>query len=178
MGKYDSIIADAKVILTDVNLKAVNNVNSGLTFEKHVSELNRCIAFLEKDRKVSFMSRLKDVMFETTDDRKYEETAQRVANLTYQLNHCLNCKCITCAKIDERCTCEGCLYGSHVVKCDGAEGNELRAIERGVFIVDGLPAIQAKYNRASKETIITLIDRNEMTENFLFDLHSGKKYKL
>ncbi len=174
MGKYDGVVSDARVAITDVMMRAINNTGCSLAVEKHLSELTKLLAVLEQDRHPSLLSRFKDAMFDTPQDKKLDDAARRAADLTYQLKHCLACRCVTCPIIDDRCRCEGCLYGSHVVRCDGGDGVETREVEPGVYLVDGLPVVRAEYDRLTRRTAATLQDRNGNERRVGLDPKTGK----
>jgi len=178
MGRYDGIIADATVAITDFTMKAMNGTGSGLMAEKHLAALKKELAILERDRYPSLLSRVKDALLDTQQDQELAEAARRAADLTYRLGNCLECRCITCGMIDERCRCAGCVYGAHVERCEGGQGIETRAVERGVYMVDGMPAVRAEYARSSGQTVITLVDSAEMERRYRFDPRTGVKTPL
>jgi len=178
MGRFDGIIADAKVAMTDIALKSLNHSGSNLKVKGYVEELARHLGTLEADRYQSLIGRFKDAMFDTSDDLVKHDAARQVVNLTYQLNRCLRCHCITCAMIDENCRCNGCLYGSHVVDCEGGTGVETRKVEKGVYLIDGVPVVHAEYDRGSGQTTVTLLGRNDVKNRFRFDPATGVKQPL
>jgi hypothetical protein len=175
VGKFDQIIANAKVALTDIHMRSINTGDWLLKVKPYIEELNRQLAVLEEDKYDSLLGRVKDAMYDTSADAAKNAAARKAVDLTFQLNHCSQCKCVTCPIIDENCRCEGCLYGSHVVTCPGGLGTETRRIDQGVVFVDGLQATLAEYDRETKQTAITLIERNGTQRRYHFNLRTGEK---
>jgi hypothetical protein len=172
-AKLEQAVADAKVAITDLNMNSINT-SSSLRVKRHLNELAKHLAILEKHRNLSWFGRLRDAMFDTAEDRERDEAIRQVLNLTYQINNCLRCRCITCPIIDSDCRCEGCLYGSHVAACEGGTGIESRQVAKGVYMVEGQPAVSAEYHRGKRETTITLLDRNDVERRYWFDPATGK----
>jgi hypothetical protein len=175
LGRYDGIIGDAKVAITDVAMRSIHNTGSNLKVRSYVEELRQQLRALEQDHHKSVFDRLKDAMFDTSEDAVKERASRQAVNLTYQLNCCLRCRCITCAMIEDSCRCEGCLFGSHVTTCDGGGGVETRQVESGVCLVDGMPVVRAEFDRQSRKTTVTMLDRNDVERRFALDLATGKK---
>ncbi len=176
MDKLERAIADAKVVMTDLGMNSINTAGTNLKVAGHLGQLKKHLAVLDKFRNLPLLARIKDAMYDTKEDVERENALRHVVNLTYQLNRCLRCRCITCPMIDEHCRCEGCLYGSHVTECEGGQGMETRRIEKGVYMVDGRPAVAATFNRRDKGTIITLVDRNDVERRYRFDPATGRMF--
>ncbi len=172
-AKLESAVADAKVAITELNMKSINTV-SGLRVKGYLDELARQLAVLEKHRNLSFFGRLRDAMFDTAEDRERDEAVRHVVNLTYQLNRCLQCRCVTCPLMDETCRCEGCLFGSMVTDCRGGPGVETRKLEKGVFRVDGKPAVFAEFDRQTRQTTITVLEPSGLERRHGFDVRTGE----
>lgn len=172
--RLERAVADAKVAITELNMKCVNTV-SGLRVKSHLAELARQLAIAEKHRNLSFCGRLRDAMFDTAEDRERDEAVRQVVNLTYQLNRCLQCRCVTCPLIDETCRCEGCLFGSRVTECSGGPGVETRKLEKGVFRVDGKPVVLAEFDRKTRQTTITVLEPSGLERQYGFDVRTGER---
>lgn len=175
MGKFDQVIADAKVALTDITMKSINTGDWNLKVKGYVDQLNRQLRILEEDRYASVLARLKDAMYDTSADVAKNAAARQAVDLTFQLNHCARCRCITCPIIEDRCRCEGCVYGSHVTACDGGLGTETRRVDPGVVLVDGLQMVQAEFDRKTQQTTVTLVERNGTERRYHFNLRTGEK---
>jgi|GEM_PF-1713480 len=171
--RLDQVVADAKVVITELGMSSINTAGSNLKVAGHLAELAKHLETLERFRGMSAWQRLKDAMFDTRDDVVRSEAVRHVVNLTYQLNRCLRCRCITCPIIDDNCRCAACLYGSHVTTCEGGEGVETRNVEKGVYMVSGQPVILAEHHRGKVETTVTVVDRNGVERKLLFDAASG-----
>jgi hypothetical protein len=172
--KLEQAVADAKVTITDVNIGSINTA-SGLRVKRHLDELARLLAALEKHRRLSWLGRLQDAMFDTAEDRERDEAVRQVINLTYQLNNCRQCRCVTCPIIDDGCQCEGCLYGSRVTDCPGGLGTETRQLEKGVLRVDGQPVVRAEFDRKTRQTTIVVLEPHGIERRYWFDLRTGDK---
>ena len=175
MGKFDQVIADAKVAITDINLQSINTSDWDLKVKVYLEQILRQLSVLEEDRYLPLLGRLRDAMYETSADHAKNAAARQAVDLTFQINHCLQCRCITCPIIDENCHCAGCIYGSHVVACPGGLGTETRRVDPGVVFVDGLQVLQAEYDRETKQTTITLLERNGTERRYHFNLQTGEK---
>jgi hypothetical protein len=173
-AKLRQAVADAKVAITELNMKSINTA-AGLRVRGYLDELARQLAVLEKHQNLTLLGRIRDAMLDTAEDRERDEAARQVINLTYQLNKCLQCRCVTCPLIDETCRCEGCLYGSHVTECPGGEGVETRRLERGVFRVEGRPVVLAEHDRKSRKTVITVLEPTGLERRYAFDHKTGQR---
>lgn len=178
MVTLEKAVADAKVVMTELGMNSINTAGTNLKVAEHLAQLGKQLAILEKFRRVSWLGRLKDAMYDTKEDVERENALRHTVNLTYQLNNCLRCRCITCPIIDDNCRCHGCLYGSHVTECEGGDGLETRKVEKGVYLVDGRAAVQSVYNRRDKGTIITLVDRHDIERQYRFDPATGRMFPL
>lgn len=170
-ARVNEAVSDAKVVITEVNMKSLNT-GSGLRVRPYLADLSRYLEVLERHRNVGWLGRLRDAMFDTAEDRERDAALRQVINVTYQLNQCLRCRCITCPLIDDRCRCEGCLYGSRVTECPGGDGVETRTFERerGVFMVGGRPAVTAEYDRVTGKTVITVLEPGGLKSRVPFEV--------
>ena len=178
MESFNKIISDAKVVITDINMHTGDNLNQYIKMNNYINELASKLEVLQKSQNQSILGRFKDAMLDTEDDFTENEISVQIINLTYQLNNCLYCRCISCGMFDENCRCEGCLYGSHVTECDGGNGIETRKFEEGVCTVDNMPIVTAQFDRISKQTAIALVDLNGIESHYLFDPVTGKKSRI
>ena len=175
MGKFDQIIANAKVAITDISIQSLNTGDWNLKVKPYLEQVRRQLEILEADRYLSLLGRFKDAMYDTSADQTKNAAARLAIDLTYQLNQCLACRCITCPIIEERCRCEGCIYGAHVTECEGGLGIETRRVNSGVAFVDGLQILQAEYDRKTGQTTVTLLERNGTERRYHFNLKTGEK---
>jgi hypothetical protein len=178
MGKYDALIADAKVALTDAGLNALNadNTASGLKLNQHLKTVRDAIPRLEGSKSSSLFGKLKEAMFDTQDDMLIDRAARQLADAVYQLAYCLKCKCANCPASDEHCRCDGCRFGAYVKECDRRV--ETRRVDNGVITVDEQPALQLVYDRGSGGTVVTVMNGNGTRVDLRLDLKTGRSSPL
>ncbi|MDR1066324.1 MAG: hypothetical protein LBL35_02665 [Clostridiales bacterium] len=176
MAKYDAIISQAKVALTDVGVGASNasNKDCNLKLRKMVDFLYEATHELEKRQKGSFLDKMRSVMFDTKEEEWEKELSEEVANAAGQVSYCLHCRCASCPFVDEKvCLCEGCLFGAYVVKCQGGEGIETRKIAPNTVLVNGAQAVALERDRKTGRDSVSVRNKNGVERWLAIDLKTG-----
>jgi hypothetical protein len=176
MGKYDAVISQAKVALTDISVGAFNasNRECNLKLRKTTEFLYEAVSELEKLKNGSFFSKIKDIMFDTDEDAKNDALAADSADAARQLSYCARCRCASCLIVDERrCLCEGCLFGAYVVKCPGGDGVETRKVAPNTVNVNGDQAVTLERDRKTDRDAVIVKNKNGVERRLSIDLKTG-----
>ncbi len=180
MGKYDELISEAKVALSDVSLHTYNaESSSNLRLAGAARQLRSDLALLEGVQGPASkgpLARMKEAMFVTAQDVQMDQAAARVRDNLEQVQACLTCRCASCVRIEPRCDCTGCLYGGHTTACD--DHSVTREFIEGACDVDGLPLLAMETDRDRLTHIVTLRAASGHPQRFRFNLRSGEKSPL
>ena len=168
MNHYHKEIAEAKIALTECNLRVLHSAGeSNLKVHQVANELHKAVAFLEGKQLAGLLQKMKRAMFETGERESIQAKATELVNHTHQLQYCLACRCISCLLMEDDCACAGCLYGAYVTTCEN--GIETRETDRQVVTFNENPIIRLTYHRKTGVTTAFVTNANGIEELFVLE---------
>lgn len=171
MKKYNSIISDANISITNILIDSLNT-DSNLKITECLRILNENLPDLQKNNNSNLFNRFKNAMLE--EEEEISKKVKLIINATEQLNICNMCKCKTCIMYEPACKCSGCLLGAHVTECEGGNGIEVRTVKSNSILLNKEPVVKLEHNRLTGEDIVTTENNLGKEQKYKYNFSNGE----